>query len=39
MALGEFELIRTFFERSAGPRRALLGIGDDGALIRPGPGQ
>ena len=39
MALGEFELIRTFFERSAGPRRALLGIGDDGALIRPGSGQ
>jgi thiamine-monophosphate kinase len=39
MALGEFELIRTFFERSAGPRRALLGIGDDCALIRPGPDQ
>ena len=39
MALGEFELIRTFFERSAGPRRALLGIGDDCALIRPGTGQ
>jgi len=39
MALGEFELIRTFFERSAGPRRALLGIGDDGALIRPSPDQ
>ncbi len=39
MALGEFELIRAFFERSAGPRRALLGIGDDCALIRPGAGQ
>ena len=39
MALGEFELIRTFFERSGGPRRALLGIGDDCALIRPGAGQ
>ncbi len=35
MALGEFELIRAYFERSAGPRRALLGIGDDCALIRP----
>jgi len=39
MALGEFELIRTFFERPVGPRRALLGIGDDCALIRPGAGQ
>ncbi len=39
MALGEFELIRAYFERSAGPRRALLGIGDDCALIRPGPDQ
>ncbi len=39
MALGEFELIRAYFERSAGPRRALLGIGDDCALIQPAPGQ
>ena len=39
MALGEFELIRAYFERSAGPRRALLGIGDDCALIRPETGQ
>ncbi len=34
-ALGEFELIRRFFDR--GPsRRAELGIGDDCALLRPG---
>lgn len=34
MALGEFDLIARYFDR--GPaRRALLGIGDDCALIRP----
>lgn len=37
MALGEFDLIRRFFERPA--RRALLGIGDDCALIAPPPRQ
>jgi thiamine-monophosphate kinase len=31
MALGEFELIRRFFEQP--PKRALLGIGDDCALL------
>ncbi len=31
--LGEFDLIRRYFKRSAGPRRALLGIGDDCALL------
>ena len=31
MALGEFDLIRRYFERPA--RRALLGVGDDCALI------
>jgi thiamine-monophosphate kinase len=31
MATGEFELIRRYFERP--PRRALLGVGDDCALI------
>lgn len=36
MSLGEFELIRQFFDR--GPaRRALLGIGDDAALLAPVP--
>ncbi|MBN9425331.1 MAG: thiamine-phosphate kinase [Burkholderiales bacterium] len=36
MPLGEFELIRQFFDR--GPaRRALLGIGDDAALLAPVP--
>lgn len=34
--LGEFELIERFFTRPAG--RAVLGIGDDCALIAPGPG-
>lgn len=33
MSIGEFELIRRFFDRPA--RRALLGIGDDCALIAP----
>jgi thiamine monophosphate kinase len=32
----EFELIRRFFERPAMPGRALLGIGDDCALIAAG---
>lgn len=31
--LGEFDLIRRFFERADGPHRALLGIGDDCALL------
>lgn len=39
MALGEFELIDRFF-RDRGATRAdvVLGIGDDGALLRPPPG-
>lgn len=39
MALGEFELIDRFF-RDAGVSRAdvVLGIGDDGAVLRPPPG-
>ncbi len=36
MALGEFDLIAKYFDRPA--RRAVLGIGDDCALIQPGPG-
>ncbi|MEO8740978.1 MAG: thiamine-phosphate kinase [Casimicrobiaceae bacterium] len=35
-ALGEFELIERFFRRPA--RSAVLGIGDDAALIAPSPG-
>ncbi|MFM1990520.1 MAG: Thiamine-monophosphate kinase [Pseudomonadota bacterium] len=35
-ALGEFELIRRFFERAGGPHRAPLGIGDDCALLDVG---
>lgn len=34
--MGEFELIRRFFERPA--RRAVLGVGDDCALLAPAPG-
>ena len=34
--IGEFELIERFFKRPA--RRALLGVGDDCALIAPTPG-
>src|SRR3954470_15106032 len=32
----EFELIRRFFDRA--PNRALLGVGDDCALVRPNAG-
>jgi thiamine-monophosphate kinase len=35
-ALGEFELIRRYFTRA--PKRALLGVGDDCALLRPDAG-
>jgi thiamine-monophosphate kinase len=34
--LGEFDLIRRYFERA--PKRALLGVGDDCALLRPDAG-
>jgi len=34
--LSEFELIRRYFERPA--RSALLGVGDDAALVQPGAG-
>jgi len=34
--LSEFELIRRYFDRPA--RSALLGVGDDAALVKPGPG-
>jgi thiamine-monophosphate kinase len=37
--MGEFELIRRWFVRASGPRRAVLGIGDDCALIGPTPGE
>lgn len=36
MALGEFELISKYFTRPA--RRAVLGVGDDCALLAPRPG-
>jgi thiamine-monophosphate kinase len=36
MALGEFELIAKYFSRPA--RRAVLGVGDDCALVAPTPG-
>ena len=36
MALGEFDLIARYFQRPA--RRAVLGIGDDCALLLPTPG-
>ncbi|MEI7446811.1 MAG: AIR synthase related protein, partial [Burkholderiales bacterium] len=35
-ALGEFDLIRRFFERDGPPGRARLGIGDDCALLDAG---
>jgi thiamine-monophosphate kinase len=42
VALGEFELIRRFFAAAACARRGpgiALGIGDDCALLAPGPGE
>jgi thiamine-monophosphate kinase len=36
MPVGEFDLIRTYFDRPA--RRAALGVGDDCALLNVGPG-
>ena len=36
MTIGEFELIERFFTRPV--RRAALGVGDDCALLAPGPG-
>jgi thiamine-monophosphate kinase len=36
MALSEFELIDRFFRRP--PRHAILGVGDDAALVAPTPG-
>lgn len=36
MALGEFDLIAKYFDRPA--RRAVLGVGDDCALLQPTPG-
>lgn len=39
MALGEFELIDRFFRDIGAPRAdVVLGVGDDGALLRPPPG-
>jgi thiamine-monophosphate kinase len=39
MALGEFELIDRFFRDCGTPRAdVVLGVGDDGALLRPPPG-
>jgi thiamine-monophosphate kinase len=37
MSMGEFDLIERFFQRPA--RRAVLGVGDDCALIQPAAGQ
>jgi thiamine-monophosphate kinase len=37
MPIGEFDLIRQFFSRR--PQRAVLGVGDDCALLSPTPGQ
>ena len=41
MALGEFDLIQRYFQRPAPPgvAPAVLGIGDDCALLQPAPGQ
>lgn len=38
MALGEFDLIDTFFKRPGAGGQTVLGIGDDCALLAPSPG-
>jgi thiamine-monophosphate kinase len=35
MSLGEFQIIRRYFERPVDDSCVLLGIGDDGAIVRP----
>ena len=37
--MDEFELIRRFFSRDAAARDVVVGVGDDGALLRPTPGK
>jgi thiamine-monophosphate kinase len=39
VALGEFDLIARYFTRAPRAADVVLGIGDDAALIAPGPGQ
>lgn len=36
--MDEFELIRRFFSRDVESRDVVVGVGDDGALLRPSPG-
>ena len=36
--MDEFELIRRFFSRDGASRDVVVGVGDDGALLRPTPG-
>jgi len=38
MALGEFDLIDRYFRRGPAGGSVILGVGDDGALLRPDPG-
>ena len=37
--MDEFELIRRFFSRDAAASEVVVGVGDDGALLRPTPGK
>lgn len=37
--MDEFEIIRRYFTRAASDASVLLGVGDDGAVLRPDPGR
>ncbi|MDH4072176.1 MAG: thiamine-phosphate kinase [Gammaproteobacteria bacterium] len=37
--MDEFEIIRRFFTRTAGNPGVIVGVGDDGAILRPDPGR
>ena len=37
MALGEFDLIRTYFQRGGEDPSVTLGVGDDGAVLSASP--
>ncbi len=37
--MDEFEIIRRYFERAVSDESVRIGIGDDGAVLRPEPGR
>jgi len=39
MSMGEFEIIRRYFSRDPADPGVIVGVGDDGAVLAPGPGR